>query len=161
MPRNRLTRACSAGAARAIRFEGASARPGMSRPDAAIPPGVTLRVLVTVTACLLVSSTASGARQLVLTERDSGKTYTVRRGRVLTLRLSSTYRWVEPKVKGRAITLTPVEYFTDPGFQEWQLNTVAFGRARITATGVAQSCSAEPCAQKRFRVVVVVRPRRS
>jgi predicted secreted protein len=122
---------------------------------------MALRLLVTITACLLVSATASAARQLVITERDSGKTFTVRRGGQLTLRLSSSYRWTGPKVKGRAIRLVPVDYFVDPGFREWEIHAVALGRTRITATGVDQSCSATPCAQRRFRVVVAVRPRRS
>jgi predicted secreted protein len=122
---------------------------------------MTFRLLVAATACLLVVTTASAAAERVITERDSGKTFTVRRGGGLTLRLSSRYRWVEPKISGRAIRLTPVSYFTDPGFQEWEIDAVRRGRARITTTGDDQNCDAAACTPRRFRVVVVVGPRRS
>ena len=160
MPRNRLTRAGSAGAARAIRFDGASARPGVSYGDRAIPLREVQRLLVTIVACVLATTTAAAARQLVITERDSGKTFTVRRGTELTLRLSSRYRWLAPKVKGRAARLIPVDYFVDPGFREWQVDGVGLGRSRITAAGYDQACTAA-CPARRFYVVIIVRPRLS
>ena len=122
---------------------------------------MTFRLVVAITACLLVATTASAAAERVITERDSGKTFTVRRGGGLTLRLSSRYRWVEPKITGRAIRVTPVSYFTDPGFQEWDVDAVRRGRARITAIGYDQTCNAAACTPRRFGVVVVVGPRPS
>jgi predicted secreted protein len=118
-----------------------------------------LRVLVAIAACLLMATTAIGATRLVITERDSGKTFTVRSGSELTLRLSSRYRWVEPKARGGAIRLVPVSYFTDPGFQEWEIRALHRGWTRITATGFDQTCDVAACAPRRFRVVVVVRRR--
>jgi predicted secreted protein len=120
-----------------------------------------LRLLMAIAASALLPATASATRNLVVTERDSGKTFTVRRGAELTLRLSNRYRWGEPKVRGRSVRLASVSYFSDPGFQEWEIRAVARGRARITATGQDQNCTAEPCESRRFSVVVVVRPRRS
>jgi predicted secreted protein len=115
---------------------------------------MALRVLVTITACLLLATTAASATQLVITERDSGKSFTVRRGGTATLRLSGRYRWVGPKVKGRAVRLSPVDYFADPGFREWQVDAVARGRAKITAVGYDPIGDRVP---RRFRVLIVVR----
>jgi opacity protein-like surface antigen len=116
---------------------------------------MTARPLAAAVLVLALAASASAANGSVLTERDSGKTFTVRRGHELTLRLSGRYVWSDPKVRGGSITLTPVSSFTDPGFQEWTITTRATGQATIGTHGDDQVC--DGCAARRFHITVVVR----
>ena len=120
---------------------------------------MALRVLLLVVACVLLVPGVSGAGGRVITERDSGKTFTLRQARNLTLRLSDGWRWMEPRVKGKAVRLVKVDYFADPGFLEWEVDAHLRGTARISAVGYRQDgdCNAGPCAPRRFRVTIVVR----
>jgi hypothetical protein len=121
---------------------------------------MTLRAPALVAVCVLVAPGASGADGRVITQRDTGKTFTVRAGGELTLRLSTRWRWTEPRVKGAAVRLVRVDYFVDPGFLEWEVDARARGSARISAVGHLQdapSCEPAPCSPRRFRVRVVVR----
>jgi predicted secreted protein len=106
--------------------------------------------MITVAAAGL--TVAAGANGSVLTVRDSGKTFKLRRGHELTLRLTERYAWTSPQVRGSSIRLTPVEYIRDPGFQEWRITAAAAGTARVSAVGTCPSCPT-----RRFRVVIVVR----
>jgi hypothetical protein len=103
-------------------------------------------------ACLALAGAAVGANGSTLSARDSGKTFTLRRGHELRLRLTVRYSWTKPQVRGRSIGLTPVDYIRDPGFQEWTITTHALGTSRVTSVG---TCSA--CAPRRFRITIVVR----
>ncbi len=73
----------------------------------------------------------------VLTERDTGELVEIRTGESVPLRLSSTWVWDAPRLDGTAVELTPVNYFTDPGFQEWIVSAVVAGEAVVSATGTA------------------------
>jgi len=120
------------------------------------------RWIVALAAAVLVAATpASGTSTPVVTLRDSGKTFTVRKGRELALRLNNRYSWTGPRVRGTAVRLTPVDYFRDPGYLEWTINARARGTARISATGYAESgtrgCDPGPCSPRLFRVTIVVR----
>jgi hypothetical protein len=119
------------------------------------------RAILVTTVCFFLASPASGVTRPPITERDSGKTFVVRVGRGLTLRLSERYSWTGPRVKGTAIRLVPVNYFVDPGFREWTIRAKAPGASRITAVGYpgegSGRCDPGPCAPRLFRVAVVVR----
>jgi predicted secreted protein len=116
---------------------------------------MTARTLSAAVLVLVLSASASAANGSVLTERDSGKTFTMRRGHELTLRLSGRYVWREPKVRGGSIRLVPVNYIVDPGYQEWTITTRAAGQATIGSLGRDQVC--DGCAARRFHITVVVR----
>jgi hypothetical protein len=121
---------------------------------------MTLRTLALVAVCALAVTGASSANGRVITQRDTGKTFTVRAGGELTLRLSTRWRWTPPRVKGGAVRLVRVDYFTDPGFLEWEVDGRARGSARITAVGQVQdpsTCDPTPCPPRPFRIRVVVR----
>jgi hypothetical protein len=120
---------------------------------------MALRALLVVVACALLVPGASGAGGRVITEHDSGKTFTVRQARSLALRLSDGWRWVGPRVKGKAVRLVKVDYFADPGFLEWEVDARLRGSARISAVGYRQDgdCNAGSCAPRKFRVTIVVR----
>jgi hypothetical protein len=118
-------------------------------------------LVLAATCALAVSSVAAATTTPIITQRDSGKTFTTRMGRQLTVRLSERYRWTRPKVTGEAIRLSPVNYIRDPGFQEWNVHPRTRGTARITAVGYVESgtrgCDPGPCAPRLFRVTIVVR----
>ena len=102
----------------------------------------------TLAAALALAGAAAGAKPVAISERDSGKRFTIHRGAEGTLRLSHDWRWTDPRVVGRAVRLTAVEYFVDPGFDEWTIEAVRRGRAVITARGTPA---------RRFTVTIVVR----
>jgi hypothetical protein len=98
---------------------------------------------------LLAASSASGETPRVITERDSGKTFHVSRGHERTVRLSNRYVWTEPRVIGNAVRLLQVNYFVDPGFQEWTIHARARGTVRISAVGSGGT-------SRLFRIRVIV-----
>jgi len=55
----------------------------------------------------------------------------------------------------KAVELTPVEYFVDPGFREWTIDARQSGRATIRSTG-KPNCSTCALATRSFRVTIVV-----
>lgn len=114
-----------------------------------IPPLLAAVAFVAVTAV-----GASSATPHQITERSAGKTFRLAKGDTATLRLSSRWQWSDPRVSTKVVELTPVEYFTDPGFREWTIDARRRGRATIRATG-RPTCPA--CTTRSFRVVIVVR----
>jgi hypothetical protein len=84
----------------------------------------------------------------VITEADSGESFTLAQGAETNLRLTSDRSWSEPTVSGEAVELTRVDYFQDPGFSEWVVQAVGPGTATIAARG----------GPLRFQVEIVVAP---
>lgn len=107
------------------------------------------RAILVTAVCLVLAAPASGVTRTVITERDSGKTFHVSRGHERTLRLSNRYVWTEPRVIGSAVRLIQVNYFVDPGFQEWTIRARARGTARVSAIG-------DGATRKLFRIRVLV-----
>jgi predicted secreted protein len=108
-----------------------------------------IRTTVHAAISLLLAGSALAATRPVITERDSGKTFRVSRGHERTLRLSNRYVWTEPRVTGTAIRLIRVNYFVDPGFQEWTIRARTRGTAGISAVGDGDT-------PRRFRIRVIV-----
>ena len=90
-----------------------------------------------------------------ITERDSGKAFTLALGAETSLQLSSDHDWSEPTVDGQAVELTRVDYFQDPGFREWTVQAVGAGTASIAARGTP-TCAGCPDTPLRFQVRLVV-----
>ena len=107
---------------------------------------------------LAVLTGAQAARApSIVTLRHSGKTLTMRKGSQVELRLTERYRWVGPRVRGKAVRLTPIEFFVDPGYKAWTVAARRRGTAVVTAVGYRTACDPGPCAPRRFRVTFVVR----
>src|SRR3954447_17079695 len=83
---------------------------------------------------------ASSAVRPPLTQASSGKTIRLAKGESAILRLSNRWQWGEPRVSSRAVELTPVEYFVNPGFREWTIDGRKRGRATIRSFG-APDCT--------------------
>lgn len=111
------------------------------------------RVLIAVAAVSLAAlSGAQAARRApnIVTLRNSGQTLIMRTGRQVELRLTERYRWDGPRVRGKAVRLTPIEFFIDPGYRAWTVTAPRRGTAVVTAVGYSTGT-------RRFRVTFVVR----
>jgi len=122
---------------------------------------MALRLLTLATLCAVSAAAALASTNPSITTRDNGKTFTVRRGGTLTLRLPERPRWLNPRVSGTAIRLTQVTFVRDPGYREWSVAAHARGTATITVVHYAASsqtgCDPGPCAPRLFRVTIRVR----
>ena len=98
---------------------------------------------------------AAAPARAPITRASSGKTFHLAKGQSAKLRLSERWRWSEPSVSSRAVTLTPVEYLVDPGFKEWTIRARRRGLATIRSYG-RPNCSNCTLAARRFRVTIVV-----
>jgi len=103
----------------------------------------------------IVAVAASSATPPPITQRSTGKTFRLTKGGTATLRLSTRWRWSEPRVSTKAVELIPVEYFVDPGFSEWKIEARKRGTATIRSVG-KPNCSTCALATRSFRVTVVV-----
>jgi hypothetical protein len=95
-----------------------------------------------------------------ITEADSGESFSLPRDSQTSLRLSGEYLWSEPKVRGDAVQLTPVNYFQDPGFSEWSVLAVRPGTATIAAQGTPACAGEAGCADDPLgvQIEIVVAP---
>jgi hypothetical protein len=105
------------------------------------------RIVLCAAAALAMVAPASATGPLVITPAKTGKTYTLAVGAEATIRFSHQRRWSRPIVGGRAIRLARVDYFRDPGFDEWRVLVVREGTSTIRSTSGA----------RRFRVTIVAR----
>lgn len=105
----------------------------------------------------IVIVTASSAARPPITQAASGKVIRMAKGGSATLRLSNRWQWSEPSARTKAVELTPVEYFVDPGFREWTINARKSGRTTIHSLG-RPNCSPCGLATRRFILTVVVSP---
>src|SRR5215212_11132230 len=88
-----------------------------------------------VAVALLIALDVSAAVRPPITYRSSGKTFHLAKGETATLRLSNRWHWSTPRVSSKAVELTPVEYFVDPGFREWMVKAHARGNVTIRSLG--------------------------
>ena len=89
-----------------------------------------------------------------ITLAQSGKTFRLAKGRTATLRLSGSWTWTEPTTSTGAVELTPVEFFVDPGYSEWQVDARARGTVTIRSVGTP---GCESCGLSARRFVVTLR----
>ncbi len=89
---------------------------------------------------------------------DTGATFELAPGAHTSLRLSSDYRWSKPVVEGRAVKLSRVDYFQDPGFSEWIVWGVRLGTSTISSLGTPACAGQDGCPDEpsRFQVEITV-----
>jgi predicted secreted protein len=94
----------------------------------------------------------------IITEADSGASFSLPVGGETTLRLSSDWVWEEPVVDGDAVLLAVVNYIQDPGFSEWVVTADEAGEATISSTGKAACAGQDGCADgpQDFQVRITV-----
>jgi hypothetical protein len=110
------------------------------------------RVVIAVAALSLAVLSGAQARPApkIVTLRNSGQTLTMKKGREVQLRLTERYQWVGPLVRGKAVRLTEINFFVDPGYRAWTVTARRLGKAVVSAVGHGTTT-------RRFRVTFVVR----
>ncbi len=97
---------------------------------------------------------------LIITEEDSGATFSIRRDtRDAALRLGGGWQWDPPEVNGSSVELVQRQFVRDPGYSEWEIRPVDSGTTTIRSTGGLECHQAEPpCAapNRLFEVRIVV-----
>jgi predicted secreted protein len=132
-------------------------RAGANRPSDGYNVEMT-RIWPVAGALAVASVAAVGAASAMrppLTQAASGKVIHLAKGEQATLRLSNRWQWSEPAASTKAVDLTPVEYFADPGFREWTIDAQKSGRAVIRALG-RPNCASCALATRHFAITIVV-----
>jgi hypothetical protein len=111
--------------------------------------GLACAILV----ALVLAAPAAGGSRLVITQRDSGKHFTIRRGADVVLRLSHRWRWTSPRIAGKGVRLVRHYFIRDPGYDEWEVKVVGRGIVTITSSGTP-ACTPCGLATRRFRINV-------
>ena len=94
----------------------------------------------------------------VITQADTGKTFTLPSGSVAELRLVGTFRWSAPQATPAIVALTPEALPTGAGYEAWKITPTGHGTAVIESTGSPVCPPGHVCAQYvvLFRVTLVV-----
>lgn len=100
------------------------------------------------------------AGQLVITEADSGKTFTISRDTAdALLRLGDGWQWSQPEREGSSVELVQRQFVRDPGYAEWEIRPVSSGTTVVRSTGSLECHRAEPpcmAPNRLFEVRIVV-----
>jgi hypothetical protein len=93
----------------------------------------------------------------VITQADTGKTFTLSAGSAAELRLGGTFRWSPPKATPPIVVLTP-EAVSSDGSQTWRITPTGRGSTVVESTGGPPCQPGQLCAQfvVLFRVTIVV-----
>ena len=126
------------------------ANPSTDRPGPITPPA-------TATSPLVSGAPPSGVA-FVITQADTGKTFTLPSGSVAELRLVGTFRWSAPQATPAIVALVPEALPTGAGYEAWKITATGHGTAVIESTGSPVCPPGHVCAQYvvLFRVTLVV-----
>ncbi|MEA2534027.1 MAG: hypothetical protein QOJ93_1838, partial [Actinomycetota bacterium] len=122
-----------------------AARPGPSTPTT-IPTSPS------------VSVAPPAGVAVVITQADTGKTFTLTSGSAAELRLGGNLRWSPPQATPAIVSLTQEAVPADAGYHAWKVTTTGHGVAVIESTGAPICEPGHVCAQYviLFRAIVVV-----
>ncbi|GAC1363118.1 MAG: hypothetical protein NVSMB32_04360 [Actinomycetota bacterium] len=91
----------------------------------------------------------------IITQADGNKTFTLKRGSTAELRLAHL-SWTTPRVTGAAITLVPLAFLRDPGYQAWHITGLSPGQATIQSTGAPMCLPGAACPNYRQLVTITI-----
>jgi hypothetical protein len=96
----------------------------------------------------------------VITQADTGKTFTLPSGSSAEVRLGGSLRWSTPQATPAIVALTPEPVPTEAGYHAWKITTTGRGTAVIDSTGAPICEPGHVCAQYvvLFRAIIVVVP---
>jgi hypothetical protein len=94
----------------------------------------------------------------VITQADTGKTFTLPSGSAAELRLVGSFRWSAPRATPAIVALAPEALPTGAGYEAWKITATGHGTAVIESTGSPVCPPGHVCAQYvvLFRVTLVV-----
>jgi hypothetical protein len=95
---------------------------------------------------------------VVITQADTGKTFTLTPGSAAELRLGGNLRWSPPQATPAIVSLTQEPVPTDAGYHAWKITTTGHGIVVIESTGAPICEPGHVCAQYviLFRAIIVV-----
>lgn len=95
---------------------------------------------------------------VVITEADTGKTFTLPFGSAAELRLGGGLGWSTPKATPAILALTKEAVASSAGYQAWTITTTGHGTALVEATGSPPCQPGQVCAQfvVLFRATIMV-----
>jgi len=122
-----------------------TARPGPSTPTT-IPTSPS------------VSVAPPAGVAVVITQADTGKTFTLNPGSAAELRLGGNLRWSPPQATPAIVALTQEPVPADAGYHAWKITTTGHGIAVVESTGAPICEPGHVCAQYviLFRAIIVV-----
>jgi hypothetical protein len=105
-----------------------------------------------------VSTAAPSGVAFVITQADTGKTFTLPSGSAAELRLVGSFRWSAPQASPAIVALAPEALPTGAGYEAWKVTATGHGTAVIESTGSPICPPGHVCAQYvvLFRVTLVV-----
>jgi len=126
------------------------ATPSTNRPAPSTPPATPTSPPASI-------ATPSGVA-FVITQADTGKTFTLPSGSVAELRLVGSFRWSAPQATPAIVALAPEALPTGAGYEAWKITATGHGTAVIESTGSPVCPPGHVCAQYvvLFRVTLVV-----
>ncbi len=92
----------------------------------------------------------------VITQADSGKHFVVSMKNRVNLHLPNDYLWTGPTVQGDAVELFSVNYFTDPGFMDWELFFATTGEVTVAARGEPSCAQGSDCPNQGVLFLVTI-----
>jgi hypothetical protein len=124
--------------------------PKANRPGPSTPPATPTSPPV--------STAAPSGVAFVITQADTGKTFTLPSGSVAELRLVASFRWSSPQATPGIVALTPEAVPAGAGYEAWTITTTGHGTAVIESTGAPVCPPGHVCAQYvvLFRVTLAV-----
>ncbi|HWD71421.1 MAG TPA: hypothetical protein VG779_02740 [Actinomycetota bacterium] len=124
--------------------------PSTERPGPGTPPAAPTSPPV--------STAAPSGVAFVITQADTGKTFTLPSGSVAELRLVGSFRWSAPQATPAIVALAPEALPTGAGYEAWRITATGHGTAVIESTGSPICPPGHVCAQYvvLFRVTLVV-----
>jgi hypothetical protein len=130
----------------------ATPKPGSS----AARPGPSTPTTIPTSPSVSVAPPAGVA--VVITQADTGKTFTLTSGSAAELRLGGNLRWSPPQATPAIVSLTQEAVPADAGYHAWKVTTTGHGVAVIESTGAPICEPGHVCAQYviLFRAIVVV-----
>lgn len=98
------------------------------------------------------------AAALVITQADTGKTFTLPAGSVAELRLGGGLGWSTPVATPPILTFTAEPVASGAGYQAWQISPSGHGTATVQSTGAPRCQPGQVCAQYvvLFRATVAI-----
>jgi hypothetical protein len=94
----------------------------------------------------------------VITQADTGGTFTLPAGSVAELHLGGGLSWSTPKATPPIVAFTQETVASGAGYQAWKITTTGHGTALVSATGGPTCQPGHVCAQYviLFRATIVV-----
>ena len=136
----------------------ASFAPPVSSPPATATPGTSPSPARPGPGTPPASTAPPSGAAFVITEGDTGKTFTLPFGSLAELHLGGSFRWSAPQATPAVVALTPEALPTTAGYEAWKIATTGHGTATIESTGSPVCPPGHVCAQYvvLFRATIVV-----